>query len=193
MRRYVLVIVAIFALMTLGIVLIGGGSSNKKTKQPAAAVQTRPALHEFSGSSSAKFVFTTQGAIVGDDQYRQIRITITRDSRRAEVLSGYDGRVERTQEQPNTQDAFDAFIRSLEQSGFEKTQKTTQTDERGACPAGSRFIYEANDGTNQLMRSWSSTCGAKTGTFGGSSASINRLFQAQITDYTKFISGIRLS
>ena len=192
MKRYVFAILAIFILMTIGIIVLGGGSNTKKTDTPQVT-QSQKALHEYADSNSSKVIMTTQGNIVGDDQFRSIRITVTRDVRRVEVLAGYSDRVEKSQEFPNTQEAFDVFLRALEHAGYEKTQKTTQTDERGVCPNGRRFVYETKDGSTQIQRTWSVSCGPRIGNFGGISDTVTDLFQGQITDYSKFVSGVRLS
>ncbi len=196
MKRYVIAILAIFTIMVLGVLLIGGRSSDnsaaKKAQQEAAATPTIKPLHEFAGSSASKVVYTVQGTIVGDDQFRSIRTTVARDFRRVEVLDSYSNRVEKTQEFPNTQEAFDTFLRALEQAGFQKAQKSTSVDERGVCPTGNRTIYELIDGTTQVQRTWATSCGSKFGSFGGVSSTVELLFQRQITGYPQFVSGVKL-
>ncbi len=183
-------IFVIFVIMALGIVLLSGGSDEKPVSNPTETPQKQ--LHDYAGSANARVVYTTQGRVVGDDQYRSIRITVTREMRRAEVLDSYTNRVEKSKTLPNNQTAFDVFLRSLEHAGYTTSRKTDITDERGVCPAGRRFIYETLEKKDKVQHTWSTSCGKNLGTFDGNSGAVMQLFQTQITDYNKFISGVSL-
>lgn len=192
MKRYIFVVLTLLILMVLGLTVLSGNKSGDKKKQDTPAVVQKQ-LHDYASSPDYKVVYTTQGRIVGDDQFRAIRITVARDYRRVEILDSYTKQVQKSQDFSNTEAAYDTFLRALENAGFSKTQKTTAVDERGVCPNGRRMIYELTNGTDQVQRTWSATCGAKLGNFAGSAVVVQQLFNAQITGYNDFVRGIVLS
>lgn len=192
MKRYVIAVLVLFFIMAMGIVVLAKLGSNSSDKpEQKAAVQERQ-LNDYAGSTSAKVVMTTQGAIVGNDVFRSIRITVTRDQRTIEILDGYTNEVQSSKTFANNQAAFEAFLWALRNAGYMNTRTVKVTDDRGVCPQGLRYSYELWDNDEQLHRSWSTSCTTKDGTFGGASATVQRLFQNQITDYSDIISGVRL-
>ncbi len=189
--RYMLAILLIAFLVIVGtVVLIGrGNSSSSKT----AARITK--LVDYDTNDTAGVSWTQQGRLVGDNERKAIRITITRSNRRVEVLDQYAERAEKTQDFTNTAEAFSAFVRALDAVSFGRERAVRQADERGVCPLGNRFIYRLTDKSHEVMRTWSDTCTAADGPFGGGNTAaplIAQLFKAQITDYNKFIIGVQL-
>lgn len=191
MKRYLIGVLVVF-LVIAGVILLLAGGSNKKSNKPAP-VTTQKQIYDYAGSANATTVFTQQGHIVGDDQYRAIRITVARDYRRIDILDSYTSRVIKSKTFENDQAAFDVFLRALDHAGYDKTRKTSITDERGVCPSGYRFLYDMKDGSNQLQHTWSTSCSSKQGTSGGNYDTIRRLFQNQITDYNLFVRGVSLN
>lgn len=193
MKRYIIVVLTIIVFVVLGLILIPSGKSNdKKAKDtPIATVQKQ--LHEYANSPDSRVVYTEQGSVVGDDQFRAVRVTIARDYRRVEILDGYTKQVQKSQDFANTETAYDVFLRALEHAGYTNVvKKPPATDERGVCPVGRRFVYELTNGNSQLQRTWSASCSAKLGSFGGNTATVGRLFKSQVTGYDDFIRGIQL-
>ncbi len=185
--RYVLGVIGLIILAILAIALIG-----RTGNQPAQEGKPVVKLVDYE-NSGARVTHTTEGRIVGEDAHKSIRITVDRNERKAEVLTGYQGSVEKSQSWPNNSEAFQVFIRALSNAGFTRERETTQKDERGICPQGNRFIYQLNDESDkEVTRLWSTSCGSKLGTFGGDTSTIRRLFQDQITGYNKFVSGVKL-
>lgn len=185
MRRPIFLILGILLLVILVVFIFRRGSD-----EPIPVGEAQKVLHDYA-NSEATVSLTTQGRLVGDDKYRSVRVTVGRDFRRVEVLAGYNGIVEKSQDFSNNQTAYDAFLRALEQRGFTKERKAATPDERGACATGNRYVYELKENGDQLQRAWSTSCDAGQGTFAGNQV-IRQLFQAQITDYGKFISGVSL-
>lgn len=190
--RYLVAILAVIFLVILGTVLLFGGSdSNGGTSDPARVTR----LAEYDSNDGASVSWTQQGRLVGDDQYRAIRITVTRNSRRAEVLAGYQERVERSVDLPNTAAAFETFLRALDNANFGKERKVKIADDRGICPLGNRFIYRLTDAGREVMRTWSDNCSNADGPFGGGptgASTIRQLFMQQVPDYSNFSANVRL-
>ncbi|MES2971616.1 MAG: hypothetical protein V4702_04810 [Patescibacteria group bacterium] len=191
--RYLVGILVVIFLAILGIVLlVGGGGNNDSASKPAKLSKTA----DYENSDGASISWTHQGQLVGDDKYRSIRVTVTRSTRKIEILSGYQDRVERTNEYPNTAAAFSTFTRALDNQGFGKERTVKQPDDRGICPLGNRFIYRLTDNSQEIMRTWSDTCLTANGPFGGGTnavATIQQLFRAQIPDYYNYTANVQLS
>lgn len=189
MKYGLAVLVIIFLVIVGAVVLIGGGDSNSGTR---AARTTK--LADYDSKDTASVSWTQQGRLVGEDQRKAIRITVTRNTRKVEILNDFAERVERSAEFKNTPEAFAAFTRALDNASFGKERVVKQPDERGMCPLGNRFIYRLADSNKEVMRTWSDTCVTADGPFGGGKTAplIAQLFKAQITDYHKFITGVIL-
>ncbi|HTE57483.1 MAG TPA: hypothetical protein VK694_01975 [Verrucomicrobiae bacterium] len=186
--KYVLAVLGVIVVAVLAIVLITRGPSGKKN--PAAPKKVVISQQDTDSTSA---IFTTQGKVVGEEQFRAIRITVSQDERRLEILTGYDGTVSTSQVYPNTPSAYSAFLTSIEKAGFGLARKTTTTDPTGVCPLGRRSVYELKDYDQKLINLWNTSCGAKIGSFGGRAATVNSLFRAQIPKYQSQVKGVSLS
>jgi hypothetical protein len=133
-----------------------------------------------------------QGKIVGDDQYRSIRITVSQTNRRLDILSSYDDTIEKSETFDNTLSGYTVFLNALDRAGFRSTRKSEVGDFKGVCPLGNRFIYTLSTEDGELINTWSDSCRRSDGTFAGDPNLVRRLFQAQITDYSKLIKDVRL-
>lgn len=196
--RYYFGALAIIVLLFFGVKAIFTGT---KKKTPAStsttSVTSTTAISRLSDYSStdAEVSITTEGAVVGDEEHNAIRITVSRDERTLDIINGYNGLVTTTQSFDNNQAAYTIFLHALENYNFTREIKPKVTDDRGVCPAGSKYIYELkNTGKDDTdKRLWSVSCGAAIGNFGGIGPSIRDLFQKQIPDYSTLVSKVRLS
>ncbi len=188
--RYGIATLLVVVLLVLGAVAIfGGGSSSTGS----SARSTK--LADYSNNDQASVSWTMQGRLVGDDQRKAIRVTVTKNSRKIQILDGYSERIEKSQEYSNSEPAFASFTRALDGLNFGRERTVVQPDERGVCPQGNRYVYRVTEGTKEVMRTWSSTCSSNDGNFGGgqnNTSQITQLFRAQIADYNKFTTGIKL-
>lgn len=184
--KYVLGVLGVILVSILAIVLITSGGGGDQ----GPAVAPLDVSEEAREGVSA--VYTVQGRLVGQNQRRAIRIIVNQDERRVEVLAGYEEAVERSNTFPNTHAAFESFLVALDQAGFDNKQATSIEDERGACPLGYRYIYELREYSQELLRSWNTSCSSNQGTFDGSTSTIRRLFRAQIPDYNSLVSDVDL-
>lgn len=142
---------------------------------------------------NASLSTTIQGRVVGEDQRRAIRISVTPTERRIEVLSGYEQTVVKSQTYLNSQEGYVTFLRALSRAGFVKARKSTITDFRGVCPLGSRYVYDLTTGNGDTVSSlWGTSCASTDGTMAGNGPLVRQLFQAQIPDYLQQTAGIRL-
>ncbi len=178
------VLVAIFAVLM--ITSRGPSDTANKVTTPGIIKMT-----SFADKSSIVSL-TIRGRLVGDTEYRAVRVSITPSERRVEVLSGYDENVIKSQSYPNTQSGYTDFLHAMDRYGFSRTKKPLVTDSRGVCPLGNQYSYVLTSGVSKPVDTWSTSCGTSDGTFAGTANVIRQLFQLQIPDYSQQISGVRL-
>lgn len=184
--KYVLGIVAIIFVMLIGILLLTGGGDEPRSDE-------RVILAEEANKPGASVAFTTQGRLVGQNERRAIRVKISQDERRLEILTGYEEAADRSHVYPNTDAAYETFLVALDQAGFTDEQKTVVEDERGACPLGKRYIYEFKEYSQQIVHLWDTSCGNRAGgTFDGDDSTIRKLFERQIPDYRDRVRDVDL-
>lgn len=148
-------------------------------------------LKEEAGGDST-LIYTVEGKIVGEEQRRAVRISVNRNIRTVEVLEGYTERVVRSESYSNNSTAFDVFVAGLDVAGFSRKRDSKIEDRRGVCPFGRRFTFELRKNNEKPVDTWSTSCSAKEGTFGGAQATVQQLFQGQIPNYSQFTSQVVL-
>lgn len=165
------------------------------TDDEAPKTQQQKSVNLIDAGKSGKSVrYTISGAILGEEQHREIRITIDPNTRRADIIQGYNGQVIKTSQVSNNKAAYDAFIAALNGAGF-----TSQINPQGrgtesqTCTLGQRYSYEVAPGTSDAFRTWSNSCARKEGTFQGNRDQVQRLFQGQIPDYSAFAGNVSLN
>lgn len=185
--RYIIVVLLIIFFGVLSTVFVVG-----RVRKAATPAHVPEKVHpaDYVDKPSSKVTWTQQGRLVGDDLRRSVKITVTPTERRVDLLEGYDPKITKTAIFTNDKVSYTSFLLALENLNFGRERKVTQPDERGVCPLGKRYIYELHDGDVQKMRLWSDSCITAQGTYAGAAATTRQLFQAQITGYAKFISGV---
>lgn len=186
--RYIAAVACVVVLLIIGLFLLFGRSS-KKPEAPNISKTSNLAQY---APRDSFVTFTTQGRVVGEDSFHSIRITVTPTERRLEILDGYADTVQRTQSYDNTQLAYQQFLAALDRAGYGKSQITKNAKPDGVCPLGNRFLYQLDNNGDKIINAWSTTCAKADGNFGGNTGLVRTLFQQQITDYSKLVTGVRL-
>jgi hypothetical protein len=186
--KYVIGVIAVIIVTILAIVLIVNRDTNPQPNQTGKQAVSLYDQAKDGGTVS----YTVAGKVVGDEERRAVRITVSDESRTVEVLRGYNETVEKSQSFSNTSAGFEEFLKALENAGFSRKRTYDPEDERGICPLGRRFIYEFEKSGEDSLKTWSTSCSAKQGTFGGVATTVRRLFQNQIPEYNEFVSGVKL-
>jgi hypothetical protein len=191
--RYILGVLGVILIAILAIVWLVTRSTdpNPPSNTSAKAPVVINLLDHDNSDTSMKV--TTQGRLVGEDQRRSIRITVNQSQRTIEVLQGYENRVIKSQSYPNNAAAYSTFIRAVNNAGFTKFRKGANSDERGACPQGQRFIFELNKGSERIQRLWGTSCTSSEGSLAGNSPRIRQLFHDQIPGYDRYVADVNLS
>jgi len=171
--RYFIGFLIFIGLIVLVFVLFIGGSSTPKTVPTS--------LPSYAASPTVVRM-TIDGPVNADLTHRSVQVTVGRDEANIDVIQGYQGNVLSHGSFASNQDAYTVFLHALDLAGFTKTRITKNTDDRGVCPLGDRYIFEVINGASDLQRTWATTCGGQ-GTFGGNLTTILTLFERQIPDY----------
>lgn len=187
--RYAVAVILIIVFAIVAIVFLGRATNTGTSRSNATASRVTK-LADYADNDASSVSWTMQGRLLGEDQFRSVRITVTRHSRTLEILDGYKLVPTRQQDYGNTPEAFQAFTRALDLANFGKERDVKLADERGVCPLGNRYIYRLSEGGSEVMRTWSDSCLTSDGPFSGNPTLIAQLFKNQITDYTKLTSGI---
>lgn len=185
MRYFFGFLAASVVVIFLIVILASGGSSNGGSKIKSIN------LVDFSQDSSDISMFV-DGPINALELHRQIKITISQDSRQLDIFEGYDGQKLSSISLSNTSNSYDDFLHALSVSGFTKAKNLNQNKtEQGYCPLGFRTVYELRNNQEQKLRLWTTTCNNVPATFAGQKTTIESLFKNQIPDYSKLTSTLQ--
>jgi len=136
--------------------------------------------------------FTTYGPIVANEDFRAIRITVSSQERRYQLLEGYNLATADEVRLSNTSSAYESFLYALENANFTAIRENAPEREDGRCPTVRRHVYRMSIDNDEVLRTWASPCRGERGSFGGEMRLVERLFQAQIPEYRDLTRGIRL-
>lgn len=145
-------------------------------------------------NSTAVMRLTIDGDINSEQEHNRVRITVSRDQVLFEHVQGYEGKLAQSNTYPSNNQAYATFLRALQLAGYTNGNPDDPEgeDERGYCPRGQRYIYEAVDGGEEIFRWWSTSCSADQGNFTGSPSTVRSLFQRQVPDYNERVRSIDL-
>jgi len=177
---FILVIVLVIFLFTF---VFHSSSPSKKVSAP-------PSLSTLANTDDV-VQYTQDGVINADQDHRAIRITIGQAVSDVSIIQGYQGNVINSDQYPNNQAAYSAFLNALVLEDYTTKLKTSYVYNNAVCPLGQRFTFEIIDGSgNVLQNLWSTSCGA--GNFGGDLGNTQTLFTDQIPDYSVVTQNVSL-
>lgn len=188
--RYIFGALAVIAIAIIAIALLIRSPAPNNGQKPGAKPVIK--LLDYVNKSGNQVQWTIQGPLVGEDQKHSVRISISPNERRIEILDGYEQQIERSQTYSNSQAAYDTFLHALNLAGFNKDRKVANNEEKGVCPLGNLYDYDVVDGSDHPVHLWSSSCTTVDGPFAGNALLIRQVFQNQIPDYNTQIKGVKL-
>lgn len=184
------IIVLIVAFVIL--LLVTRDAPKKDTSKKTTTTQSKK-LVEYA-NSDARVSFATVGEVTGNEQHREIKITIDQYNRVLETYTGYQGQITSKNSFSNNSEAYRSFLAAIDKAGFAKKNPNPKTtDIAGLCPFGLRYLFGANGVESYPENLWTTSCSPQTGTFGGNLSTIRQLFQLQIPDYSKYTQGVNLN
>ncbi len=130
--------------------------------------------------------YTVRGPIVANEEYTQLRMSVSKVGRTIEVLKGYDSRVEKTETLPNSPEAYRAFLDALSAAQFAARRDHETGDKRTTCVTGDHYSYSMSIGAEKKVDSWTTSCSLAQGNFAGNFGATADLFRKQFPNYTAF-------
>ena len=184
--RYILGVLAVVIILFAVIFwAVKGGNDNK------SPLKQEIVLSDYAGTD-ATAIYHVSGEIQAKEEHREIRISVNRNERVFEVISGYDGKVIARKTFPNSSDAFEEFMYALERAGFTDDRNSEFDTVKGVCPKGTRSEYVLSKQGAELSRLWSTSCSRKDGSFAGERRLVRDLFQNQILNYRDLTRDVSL-
>lgn len=186
--RYLLATVGVVFLLVVGIVIFTRSGSRDATTPN----NNRITVTDYTDNPNASVQYTIQGPINAAENHRQVRITISPNSRQIDVIKGYQGEVINSATYGNDSGAYGNFLEALNRANFTKERRIEQgVNSEAICPLGNRTYYQIVEDNEDVMNLWNASCVA--GTFGGNVTLTQQLFQLQIPDYNKITSGVNVT
>lgn len=182
----VVIAVAIAAIVSIGQNIFGGGA------QPEEVNQGKRSLVSTSEDRSIRM--TVRGPIVADENYFSYTITAKSTGRTMTTYNGYLNRQLETKELQNNIPAYEQLVYALDRAGMMDAPELSgdANDTRGLCATGRIIKFETLRGNNVIKSLWTSTCRDNPGSLKVEHARLQNLFKAQIPDYIKLLSKIRI-
>lgn len=143
-------------------------------------------------TTDAVMRFTTDGPINAESLHSRVRITVSNDQILFEEIQGYQGKLKQTKTYPSNPDAYASFLHALSLANYTQGNTQVAKDERGYCPSGRRYTYEALTGGDSIFRWWSISCNSTDGSFLGQSSIVRDLFIKQVPDYNVVMRAVRI-
>ena len=183
--RYLLAVFGVMVVLFIVIMVFFRGDDTAPVQNNVKVLK----LTDYADKNSTVSL-TTIGRMVGEENRRAIRVTVTPNERKLELLTGYEETVGSSQTFSNTPDAYTNFLSALNALGFTTARKNT-ADPRGVCPTGNRYVYDLSQDGSHVSNLWQVSCD-NSGTFAGRGATTRQLFQQQIPEYNKLVQSVKL-
>lgn len=175
-KQILAVLIGLGMIILVIVLIVRGFSSTGSESETAKSVE----LTAYATTTSTASL-TVDGPINANVDHRTTKISVRSTEVTVDLIHGYDGNVVEHATFPNTANAYDIFLRALQGQGFTQGNNDKElADERGACPSGLRYIYGLTDGTQDVLRFWSTSCNSSQGTFDGNAGSVQNLFRMQV-------------
>ncbi len=186
--RWILVVfILLFVLIFVGwgLSAVARNVFNRSSGPDAVSISEETADNSLEGTSSAKYI--VDGPVVASSEHRSYKIEISRNVVMMNVYSDYGQNVVRTKSYTNNSEAFDTFIKSLEEANatarYEGTNDEDDYADQGVCPDGRRYILELDSD----IRRWTTSCDRLQGTAAGKMTTMRSLFAKQIPDFEDMV------
>lgn len=182
----IFVVVAIFGLVVLGRLLLGGSA------QPLKDDPTTKALLTTDADYSVRM--TVRGPIVADEDFRSYSVTVSPTGREMTSSAGYDSRTVDNVALSNNTEAYTQFVGALNRASFStgRTLSDTANNTDGACATGRLYTFEILEAQSTVSKLWTTSCSSGSGSFRGDASAVRTLFLRQIPTSNDMLRAINL-
>lgn len=185
--RYVLATLGILVLLIFAVVLFSRTTTDRN--QTTQEGEKTIVLNDYANDKS-KVEYQQYGSVVADENRRTMKIIVSENERTLMILDGYQETPSTTQTLDNNTEAYQVFLKALDNAGFTRKKDSSISDPVGVCPQGVSYAYLLLSDGNEVSKLWNNSCTSKDGTIGGNTSLIRSLFQDQIPNYSKLVQGV---
>ncbi len=189
MTRYLLgfIVALILIVIVVGLIFTGFNKSN---------INFGHEVNKFANYSTTSAVTSLDinGPIIASQSHNEVIISVSNLDVNLQVLQGYDGKVINNQMFSNSQNSYNAFLRSLIIAGFNSSNPSASslTNPVGLCSNGNTYTFKMNLGQKNIVNSWQTNCYNAPHTFNGDLNATVNLFIAQVPNYSSYVSNLNL-
>lgn len=182
----IVIAVAIAAVVSVGQSLFNGGNSQPEINQG------KESLVNTSEDRSVRMI--VRGPIVADEEFNSYVISASSTQRTMTTYVGYLDRQVETKQLLNNIPSYEEFVYALDRALMMEGNELTgdANDLRGICATGRVYQFETLRNGNVIKSLWTSTCKGSKGSLKASQSQLQSLFQAQIPDFEKMLSKIKV-
>ncbi len=183
-----IVLIVIFAIISIAKALI---SQKAPTEQRSFYESAKTELLTTDDSRAVSML--VRGEIVGNEDFKSHRITVSPSQRKIEVYKGYSQQTIFSKSFSNTPKAYEEFVYALERANLVKGVpfEVEADNTRGICAEGTVYEFDLLVSNQSIDHLWSSTCKGSKGSLVANSDQIQRLFLRQIPNAEKLIRSAR--
>ena len=182
--------VAIWALISLGRALFGGGDTSSS---PIPVVNNGvQALTQTTADRSVRM--TVRGPIVANENFHSYTVTVAPDSRTMTTYKGYLSEQVNVSQLDNNVQAYTQLVTALSRANLmEGTPLSGDADNTdGICATGYLYEFEVLQSTNTVQKLWTTNCKGSPGSLKANLTQVVNLFRAQIPDFVKLTTEVKL-
>lgn len=186
----VIAVISIIALVSLGRAMFrhdsGADTSVKQTaKSDDSTKKSTPKNPLLVIEADRGVVMSVRGPIVGDEDFRSYKITITPDKRQMTTYKGYlKDKIDSSVDENNIQ-AYTQLVYALSKANYMAGTPLSGSDNdlRGVCATGYVYEFAITQGDNEVKKLWTSTCDGSPGSLAANLDQITDLFRRQIPEF----------
>ncbi len=179
-----IILIVIFAIISIAKALLGGkNSSGQKTTYEIAQTEL------LTVDTTRAVSMLVRGEIVGEEDFKSHRITVSPTERRIDIYKGYEGQIIATKSFPNTPKAYEEFVYALDKANLVKGAPLDEKQDNtmGICASGAVYEFDLLQNNQSIDHLWTSTCKDSRGSLVANVDQLRTLFRNQIPDARKII------
>ena len=185
-------ILAITAIVSIGRMMLGGGSNQpaQKTEEQEASIVER--LKNEVGRSVK---MTVRGPIVANEDARSYTVEISNSQRSLKTYKGYTAEVIDDVKLDNNSAAYDELVYALNKANMMKGVALTgeADDLRGICASGHTYDFAILKNGEVVKHLWTSTCAGSKGSLDANVEQLQNLFISQIPNNSQIVRDLGIS
>ncbi len=177
-----LILIAIFALVTIGKAIFKKGGGNQKDTQIAEAQ-----LLKTDANHAVRMI--VRGPIVANENFRSYQVVIKPNQRQFGIYKGYLDHYVTGEKLGNNTKAYEEFVYALDKANLDagKPFSGAKDDIRGICAGGTVTEFDILKDGESVKHLWTSTCKGSVGSLRANVRQVKGLFLRQIPNIDQIL------